>query len=325
MLAAHSGALDLGPQYEIMSYPYQQPQPPPYAVDYSNPASPWALDQHPQLPPPQLGTPSTHSNMTISPEAFQQQLSPMDSPASAPLLHEPPPPPPLHAPPFEPPRTIQVPERVPPRPFRFDRSYESDFLQTAQEPAAADTRSAHRHAAGQAPGGGAAGDELSLSTRPSSGGAGPSRVPHARAAHAHAHPYRRPAGAASPVGARTGVNSRPAQAAAGMRPRSAAAGSAAATPQERADSEPLAERTARASRGAALLAALPRTSVPCPAVPVWRVEGYTHDASATRDQQQQQQQQDQDAQGAAVGEASGSASTRCARQPLSCCVPGEFS
>ena len=163
-----------------MAYPYQQS---PY--DYSNPASPWSVDRPLQNPPTpvQMGTPSTHSNHTISPPAYPQQLSPgPESPSPVSFLFNEP-----QQQPYVAPATIRLEERIPPKPnqYRFESLDPSHFehRDTARSPSKPPRASTGSRVDG---------DEVTSSTSPSSGGAGPSRVPHGRTHASAAHPYRRP-------------------------------------------------------------------------------------------------------------------------------------
>lgn len=296
-----------------MAYPFQQS---PY-MDYSNPASPWSVDQQLQQPqtPIQAGTPSNQSNLTISPPVYQQQLSPIDSPVPFAQNQN------LQA--YETPRTIQIEEQAAPRPsqLRFESLNPSHFEQH-HESAGAETRAHRRTSSSKAPT--PSRDEVSKSTSPGSGGAGPSRVPHVRA-HTHAHPYRRPQSseATSPAGTTTTTGvmmqtqmSRTGQAAAGRRSASAAP-SSAVTRTERGDSSVLAERTAtRPSRGVPLPShALNKTAVSCPAYSVWRVSTSTSTYSDSGEQQAQQGRESE----------LGAATTRYAAPSLLSAVLGESS
>ena len=260
-----------------MAYPYQQS---PYDSPFSNPASPWSVDQQHQQPqtPIQAGTPSAHSNLTISPPVYQQQLSP-ESPVSI-LQNQP------QQQSFNAPRTIQIEERVQPRPnqFRFETYDPSHFEQ--QRGSARSSSKPPARASGSG-GGSGSGDKVTSSTSPSSSGAGPSRVPHGRAHATAAHPYRRPEteGRTSPLRTVSGVMSRTGHVAAGI--RSASTAPSSVTPREHVDSEILAERTApRPGRGvpSASLVGASKTAVPCPAMSSWRLSTYNNSDNNLREQ-----------------------------------------
>ena len=269
------------PEYE-MSYPFRQS---PYSNDYSNPASPWSIEpqhqqgqqQQPQTPVP-MGTPSVHSNLTISPPAYQ--LSPIDSP------HLPPPHEPLlflepQAPAqetanavaqvFPAPRTIQIEERAsrPSQPAMRFESIDESFFRSQRESAGTRTRVSSKAPAR------AGKDEMrTSSTSPSSSGAGPSRVPHSRARD-QAHPYISPGGMSPGMGSRRGA------AAADCVSHSASGMSATGRTHIVAESG-----TARPSRDTESLRDMRSAIVaapPCPAGKehVWRVQPPTHTSSTS--------------------------------------------
>jgi HSP20 family molecular chaperone IbpA len=286
-----------------MSYPYQQS---PY-TDYSNPASPWNIEpqqqQRQSATPAQMGTPSMHSNLTITPPVYQQQLSPIDSPSMPPpqepqqqqqqAVQEP-------AQSYTPPQMIQLEERAAPTQnrFRFESINESNFL-PQRGSAGARTRASTKAPAR------AGTDEMRSSTSPSSGGAGPSRVPRGRI-HTQVHPYR-------PGGTQMGPGLRSMRGTSTGNSVSASVDPPVTLDQESGASSylSLAERTssARPSRGvpAAPIPAL-RAAAPCPAMHVWRLEP-THSNSGVESEQRQ---------AGSVGEGAGAATSRYADcSPLS--------
>ena len=253
-----------------MSYPGYNP------FSYSNPPTPQGFNWDGQdSVSTSVSTPQ--DVQAISPIVFQHHLSPVDSNATTPLVPEPALPPaptpapapaplPIPQPPvYEAPRTIQLQERAARNHYRFDNIDESHF------------RNAEKRKASSA----ADGDEMPSSTRPSSAGAGPSRVPHGRA-HAQSHPYRRPHTATSPVGSASAPGAHAAavrESASSLPPTSRRTSSSA----PRAD-EPqvlVYERSSQMRTGVtpfAVPAVGSGKAVSCPAMSVWRQRTVTSDA-----------------------------------------------
>ena len=231
----------LGGSPVTMSYQY-----PPFHANYSNHSTPPSFwDSGEQQQQQQLQD-IIEASTSISPQVFQQQLSPMDSPISLDQQQQQ-----QHAsPPYEPPPIIQVRERVQPSQFRFENIDESHFLQQREE--SPETR---LHSAGKAVS--SAGEEMRKSMSPSSAGAGPSRVPRGKV-HAQSHPYRRTS-AANPT----------------VDGSSRSAGTKAASSSARAqtrDSEALGERSSRLRRDVPpMVGSSMALSCPASATHMWRI------------------------------------------------------
>ncbi|KAI0088995.1 hypothetical protein BDY19DRAFT_947182 [Irpex rosettiformis] len=242
----------LGGSPVTMSYQY-----PPYAVNYSNHSTPpsnsfWDVEQQHQD--------VMEASTSISPQVFQQQLSPMDSPIS--LDHQQHQQPQQHASPsYEPPSTIQIQERVQPSQFRFENIDESHFLQQQEDSTETCPQSTGKAVSRVS-------EEMRKSTSPSSAGAGPSRVPHGKM-RAQSHPYRRRSAASPTVDA----SSR----SAGMRAASSS------TRAEKRDSEALGERSSQLRRDVPpTVGSSMALSCPASATHMWRISPHSNAESGDK-------------------------------------------
>lgn len=239
-----------------MSYPYHSASPPFWGVG----------DQqtHDYLQQQVM----EHHQSSISPEGFQQQLSPVESAISTEHYgtphhpQQPLPPTPV----YQTPQTIelQLHEPLPQGQLHFDNINETHFQQE-------NTENRRRVSSGRAAS--RTGDETRSSTSPSSRGAGPSRVPHGKT-HAQSHPYSRPSTTSPTARATSSRNS-------GAR---ASSSSARAQPQE---SETLGERSTRLHRSVPPTPTVESSlvsSCPTSALHSWRVPLPMH-SSESVDQQ----------------------------------------
>ncbi len=176
---------------------------------------------------------------------------------------------------------MRQPPAPPPSQYRFDNIDESHFLRQREN---TDTQkrasSKSRSRVGV--------DEMRSSRSPtdsSAGAVGPSRVPHARAAHTQSHPYKRPLSAAGPVGSTLGMMTSGQQA--------VVRSSSSSTRKARSD-DVLHERISQVRAGfGSTMPILPAVgsgkAVPCPAISVWRdaqssseIHGFNRDSSLQR-------------------------------------------
>lgn len=268
----------------IMSYQY-----PPYPADYSNHSTPPSFWEQQA----QNIMDASPGSTSISPEVFQQQLSPVDSPISLDHHHHQQP---LQqaSPSYEPLPTIQIQERVQPSQFRFENIDESHFL-----PQQEDGTEVRQEPSGKAVS--RASEEVCQSTSPSSIGAGPSRVPHGKA-HIQSHPYRRTSAGKPTVDA-------------SLRSAGTRTASSSARGQRR-DSEELGERSSRV-RGDVPPMVGSRAVLSCPAgaTHVWRLSSHTSAESAEKSVVHQ----------GFSGDASHVTNTRCAASLLPLFLSGESS